>query len=180
MLYCFIRKNENKLEKSGRGESQLSWSDCPAKLCSQPYYCFLRVAAPFMLQLKYLLAKASWRAQSTTGAWTGREQTAQVRELCYCRCLPLPNSRKAACSLLSLLQGTRKPHRGAERGIGHMGEIHHGHTAASQSRLDAFAALGRTGWISQCRLPWQALEIHHFLTISLKLSKLSYIELGKS
>lgn len=61
-----------------------------------------------------------------------------------------------------------------------MGEIHHGHTAASQSRLDAFAALGRTGWISQCRLPWQALEIHHFLTISLKLSKLSYIELGKS
>lgn len=34
--------------------------------------------------------------------------------------------------------------------------------------------------MDQCRLPWQALEIHHFLTISLKLSKLSYIELGKS
>lgn len=182
MLYCFIRKNENKLEKSGRGESQLSWSDCPAKLCSQPYYCFLQVAAPFMLQLKYLLAKASWRAQSTTGAWTGREQTAQVRELCYCRCLPLPNSRKATCSLLSLPMSPARDKETSQRC--RKGNRTHGRDPSwPHCCITVTPGCVCCTWkdrMDQCRLPWQALEIHHFLTISLKLSKLSYIELGKS
>lgn len=137
-------------------------------LCYSSNTCWQKPAGELRAQLVHGLAENKqlrWGSFVTAGAF-----------LC-----PTAGKPRAPCSPSPChLQGTRKPHRGAERGTGHMGEIHHGHTAASQSRLDAFAALGRTGWISQCRLPWQALEIHHFLTISLKLSKLSYIELGKS
>lgn len=148
-FYCFIRKNENKLQKSGREESQLSWSDCHAKLCFQPYHCFLQVAAPFMLQLKKLLVKASWRAQSTTGARTGREQPAQMRELCSCRS---SSAKQHESHVLPPLP----PHITC-KGQGNLKEVQKGEQDTQERStmatllltvsLDVFAGLGRTGRI---------------------------------